>query len=375
MALLSIDISEVKGWTNIQEAVNRIAKVVSRWNSQVSYSRSSTRRDSVIFSSPSSQLAIEGQRRYSDVMYGTPTTPETLMNSLSPPAGGSATLTAVAQTFGSSSNNSHDDRSNKSREGTSNSQSFHSQKNNEQKTLGNCQDFVDEILDSLEVTPIFSESMHQFLLNLRNKGNSNLTIKLDEKFLEKFGLQNNTFNNIKEMIIPKKKAENTPTGSLHESYAADNETKPRRRSKSDGIPREVENNPMAYIEVQNCCVTFHTHEQLDLFVNLLLMKDPIFPRSNPQTYELLKAFDRAFWIKYKSALMSKPNNINQTPQQDTHLEIMASAPLNMQSKTVEIASMMIWSGYNGERKKISNNHTLGCPFGDPFSSMSFIHIE
>ena len=146
MALLSIDISEIKGWDNIQQAVNRIAKVVCRYNTQVTYSRSSTRRDSVIFSSPSSQLAIEGQRRYSDALYGspygTPTTPDCVC--LSPPIGGSATLTAVAQTFGSGSSSGLGADSGKTNNGERFSHFFHSQhsaQNKDPKTNGNCQDF------------------------------------------------------------------------------------------------------------------------------------------------------------------------------------------------------------------------------------------
>ncbi|KAG2382678.1 hypothetical protein C9374_005258 [Naegleria lovaniensis] len=374
MALLSIDIGEVKGWTAITEAVNRIAQVVCRWNTQVSYSRNNVRKESIIFSSPSSQLAVEGQRRISDAFYGSslPSTPEhSTPSSLSPPLGGSVTLTGVAQNFvGSASSNSsalsarHSDRS---------SCSYQPNKQ-EQKTVGNCQDFVDEVLEALEITPVFSESMHQFLLNLRNRGDSNLTIKLDDQFLDKFGLKNNSFNNIKEMLGSNKKTEKT--SSYHGTPPITNDNS-RKRSKSD-TPKFSNPDPLSTIEIQNHCISFHTHEQLDLFVNLLLQKDPQFPRTNPQTYDLLKAFDRAFWIKYKSAILSKPNNLanNKVLQQETQLEMLTTAPLNMQSKAVELANnIMIWNGYGEQQRRKPNHQCMGCPFGDPFCTMSFIHIE
>ena len=221
--------------------------------------------------------------------------------------------------------------------------------------------------------------MHHFLVNLRKKGDSSLTIKLDDSFLERFGLQNNAMNNIKDLLIPNPSSPTQPLTSSLSTSETDNALKnaSRRRSKSDTPRRMSETDPLSLIEIQNGHITFHTHEQVDLLVNLLLVKDPMFAKNEPQTFELLKAFDRAFWIKYKSALMIKPNSItNKELQQETQLELLMSAPLNMHSKTKEIANLMIWNGGYGQRRKLGNtNNTLGCPFGDPFSTMSFIHLE
>jgi len=146
MALLSVDIGEIVGWTNIQEAVNRIARVVVRWNTQVAYSRSNNKRDSLIFSSPPTQLAVETQRRYSESGFGTPSTSE-LGHSLSPPVGGSTTLAVVGQTFAGSMSGSstgiggsrEEEKSTNVRVSQSHSPSLLAPQ--EPLTIGNCQDF------------------------------------------------------------------------------------------------------------------------------------------------------------------------------------------------------------------------------------------
>ena len=42
---------------------------------------------------------------------------------------------------------------------------------------------------------------------------------------------------------------------------------------------------------------FKNHQELDIFVNKLEIKDMHFKKHYPEEYMLLKAFDRAFWLR------------------------------------------------------------------------------
>jgi hypothetical protein len=43
---------------------------------------------------------------------------------------------------------------------------------------------------------------------------------------------------------------------------------------------------------------FHSHLELDLFVQELMIIDPEFVEKYKHEYSLLKSFDRAFWLKF-----------------------------------------------------------------------------
>ena len=44
---------------------------------------------------------------------------------------------------------------------------------------------------------------------------------------------------------------------------------------------------------------FQSHPELDIFVSKLLEIDPTFDINHPTHWELLKGFDRAFWMRHK----------------------------------------------------------------------------
>lgn len=114
---------------------------------------------------------------------------------------------------------------------------------------GNCQgnfncfimfwsDFVDAILNKLNITPSFHGALGNFLSEMRTKGTGEMIFKPDTAFLDKF--------------------------DLHET----NE------------------------------FVFHTHEELDKFVCMLQSKYALFDVDFAKEKELLKSFDRAFWIRH-----------------------------------------------------------------------------
>jgi hypothetical protein len=96
---------------------------------------------------------------------------------------------------------------------------------------GNCQDFVDDLLDKLHVKKQFTGPVGEFFNTLRKKGTCDMVFKMDESFCQKF------------------------------------ETEPK--------------------------VKFTSHEQLDLFMKKLVDKDPVFQLNHVESWYLLKSYDRA----------------------------------------------------------------------------------
>lgn len=51
--------------------------------------------------------------------------------------------------------------------------------------------------------------------------------------------------------------------------------------------------------IEDDCIEFKTHQDLDQFINKLLDYDPDFFKKEEKKYivNLLKSFDRAFWLR------------------------------------------------------------------------------
>ncbi len=102
---------------------------------------------------------------------------------------------------------------------------------------GNCQDFVDAVLESLGIRVKFTGPLSKFVNQLRSKGKANLAFEIDEEFQKEFGLKENSFK-------------------------------------------------------------FRTHLELDEFASQILEKNKDFPNKYKSYWALLKSFDRAFWLKH-----------------------------------------------------------------------------
>jgi len=106
------------------------------------------------------------------------------------------------------------------------------------KTQGNCQDFVNDILQAINVSHDFKGALAMYIKTLREKGKSKMEFTIpDGSFAEKFKLK-------------EKKIE------------------------------------------------FPTHEALDKFVSDLCEADIEFRSKYKDEWALLKSFDRAFWLKH-----------------------------------------------------------------------------
>lgn len=122
---------------------------------------------------------------------------------------------------------------------------------------GNCQDFVDCVLNGLGVTPSFTGALGTFLNEMRISGTSSMEFRPDQNFIEKFGLTKNS-------------------------------------------------------------MVFASHAELDEFVASLQSKDSTFFLEHAKETELLKSFDRAFWCRHfynTKDEMFKPKASDDVPDQ------------------------------------------------------------
>nr|CAG4718432.1 unnamed protein product [Naegleria fowleri] len=104
-------------------------------------------------------------------------------------------------------------------------------------TTGNCQDFVEDLLEHIGVKMNLSGSMKKFVKRLRRTGKCSLVFEMDKKFRE-------------------------------------------------------------YFKMETKRVKFKSHEQLDLFVRKLLETCPTFSQTFPDEWILLQSFDRTYWLKH-----------------------------------------------------------------------------
>jgi hypothetical protein len=108
---------------------------------------------------------------------------------------------------------------------------------NMQKNEGNCQDFVQAILERMNIKIELEGPLGSFLKKLRSEGKCKIQFEMDSQFRDKFEI--------------------------------------KEKSKE-----------------------FKTHEELDVFLNSLVELDPDFKVNYKDHWALLKAFDRAFWLKH-----------------------------------------------------------------------------
>jgi hypothetical protein len=135
---------------------------------------------------------------------------------------------------------------------------------------GNCQDFVEAVLTKLQIKPKLHGAFGEFVEKMRKFGKCELEfVPPSVEFREKYGLK-------------------------AESYL------------------------------------FQTHAQLDSFVQQLLDVNNMFSFEHPHEWKLLKAFDRAFWLRF------------------------------------------LKSNSNAQATPLMSNNKHRCPFDDPLSTVSYM---
>ena len=169
-------------------------------------------------------------------------------------------------------------------------------------------------MEALGVKLNFDGALKNFLARLRKTGNSKLQFEMTREFIEKFNLVD---------IYP----------SLQRALQQQDNT-----NSSNGSNTSDDEDPAG-------AIVFNTHKELDKFVWILMNKDYEFQNSYPCEYQLLKSFDRAFWVK----AITYPNMQQFHPLYEDE-EKNQPPPSN-----------------NEERKH-------KCPFGDPCAA-SFIYLQ
>lgn len=179
----------------------------------------------------------------------------------------------------------------------------------------NSQDFVDDILDFMEIQ-VKSECLKTFLSRIKEKGSTDLKINFKLDFQKKFKLKSHEY-------------------------------------------------------------TFNTHQTIDQFVDSLLIIDPCLEQNHPDEYTLLKAFDRLFWSKYhyitsnftkvekeyEKVIQDRMNLLFEHHEGDDESEI-----ISLNQKYIKLKQ-----DYEYFKKEKSNNTPLEkdgwncCPFNDPKS--------
>jgi hypothetical protein len=186
------------------------------------------------------------------------------------------------------------------------------------KNEGNCQNFIESILNALNLKLEFSGALGKFIDSIKKNGNSNLAFPVSAEMKQKFGIE-------KDSIV------------------------------------------------------FQSHAALDFFTRDLLDKDLAFELNFRDEYKLLKSFDRAFWLKYlklekeltkhRKALKFFENKKLNTAKKE---EMMNSAKQEIEaiqkSETLKLCRPSIITESEAEGADCELDD---CPFGDPSETKSF----
>ncbi len=172
---------------------------------------------------------------------------------------------------------------------------------------GNCQEFVDTLLNTLGLSIDLNSAFGQFVDHLKKHGSSKLIFNMSKEFAEYFQL-------------------------IHES------------------------------------IEFMTHMHLDIFVKELERRKRNWHEFWPSEYELLKAFDRGFWLRYLKLMQlitdaeDKEENLQNKLKQDPKNEMIKQQILHMQEEKWQLI-------------KLQDNvkPEAYCPFNHPIVTNEFIY--
>jgi hypothetical protein len=185
------------------------------------------------------------------------------------------------------------------------------------KNSGNCQDFVESILNELDMKIEFSGALYQFLSRIKKNGRSELIYTVNQEI--KFDFQ-----------------------------------------------------------IRQDEIEFHTHRELDKFVNNLISKDKDFQTNYPNDYILLKSFDRAFWMKNFKLESEIEKFVKEEKQLKKYLKKcdddenikMVQDNIKLVQKNIQKCKEMLKMTRPVE---ISENGSSDCcPFDDPIATQSFV---
>ncbi|EFC38267.1 predicted protein [Naegleria gruberi] len=125
-------------------------------------------------------------------------------------------------------------------------------------------------------------------------------------------------------------------------------------------------------------VLFNTHKQLDEYVIDLLTKHPSFKEEHPYDFELLKAFDRGFWmghLKDKHEKLKQAEGLHYTwneiflplikQEEKEEIEKLPDVEETAETETIVCSSFV---------HSIIFHENYVCPFGDPHTVGCFLDV-
>jgi len=188
--------------------------------------------------------------------------------------------------------------------------------NAKNKSEGNCQDFVQDILQHLGIKPDFQGSLGLYLKKMRENGKGEMEFEMQDDFREKF-------------------------------------------------------------QIHYRVVIFQSHAALDEFVHRLITIDYDFHINHRNDWLLLKSFDRAFWLRHFKFNRDKFNKDHITIEKYCPLKKNLKNSHNTNSSsgvTIEkIENVKETNSLVSENKLNSTTNEVllhSCPFDDPETSYS-----
>lgn len=197
----------------------------------------------------------------------------------------------------------------------------------DKKLYGNCQDFIDSLLNSIGIKLNFQGPLADFLKNIKDNGSTQLEFRVNQEFKEKFKIN--------------------------------------EKSK-----------------------VFQTHQELDEFVHKLFEVDMSFDKKYPHEYAFIKSFDRAFWMRFfkiseeiskTKQKLERMNNILEQQKSSLSDSDLANAQKEIDKVKKDLSSLQ------EEEKKVkpyekkvideednTEYFEESCPFKDPRDTKSII---
>ncbi len=189
---------------------------------------------------------------------------------------------------------------------------------------GNCQQFVDDCLNALDInmTSSLPTPLKSYLQKLRVKGYGKMEFIWDENFRMVFFNNNNSNKHSSTTssfsISPSSLTHSHFDSSLQNEHEVlsdeDDGNATNGNLQTDAENKKVDGfDPRKYRKKNK--IVFSTHSELDQFTHYLLSIDPQFQFKYKYEYYLLKSFDRAFWMR---ALSTHFGNPQFKPHADQH---------------------------------------------------------
>jgi len=201
------------------------------------------------------------------------------------------------------------------------------------KLKGNCQLFVQCIFDELELVPCFPQAVVNYMDQVKKKAFKGRKIKLSQSFMDTFF----SANSASQPESTNLQQQSTSGNSSNDSQQQQQQQKQQPVSTRSTFPGL--NKDKRKLEISS-------HKQLDSFLQHCLSICSDFKKQYRAEYELLKSFDRGYWMNY----YSEPNMSNEP--------LATAAKEQAQEELEEQQEKVICCPFNELKKHQKSNSSL-----------------